>query len=66
MVEIVGLLGTEIGLRYHRQLIDALKSGDKAKCEALMDAHLEETIQEIQKKTKKFPGRTLGDPPGQN
>lgn len=60
MVDIVGLLGTEIGLRYHRKLIDALKSGDKALCESLMDAHLEETIQEVLKKTKKFPGKTLG------
>ena len=25
MVDIVGLLGTEIGLRYHRMLTDALK-----------------------------------------
>ena len=60
MVDIVELLGTEIGLRYHRQLIDALKSGDKVLCENLMDAHIEETIQEILKKTKKYPGRTLG------
>ena len=62
MVEIVGLLGTEIGLRYHRKLIDALKSGDKALCESLMDAHLDETIQEVLKKTRKHPGVTLGQP----
>lgn len=55
MVDIVGLLGTEIGLRYHRKLIDALKSGDKTLCENLMDAHLEETIQEVLKKTKQNP-----------
>lgn len=64
MVDIVDLLGTEIGLRYHRKLIDALKSGDKALCEALMDAHIEETIQEIQKKTAATAagssGRLLG------
>ncbi len=60
MVDIVKLLGTEMGLRYHRQLIDALKSGDKVLCETLMDAHIEETIQEILKKTKRFPGKTLG------
>jgi GntR family transcriptional repressor for pyruvate dehydrogenase complex len=58
MVDIVGLLGCEIGLRYHRKLIDALKSGDKGRCEALMDAHLEETIQAILKMTK---GDTVGD-----
>jgi len=62
MVDIVGLLGTEIGLRYHRKLIDALKSGDKSLCESLMDAHLDETIQEVLKKTKKHPDVTLGHP----
>ena len=60
MVNVVELLGTELGLRYHRQLIDALKSGDKALCESLMDAHIEETIQGILKKTKGYPGETLG------
>ena len=58
-VDIVELLGPELGLRYHRELIDALKSGDKALCESLMDAHIEETIQSILKKTKKYPGETL-------
>jgi GntR family transcriptional repressor for pyruvate dehydrogenase complex len=52
MTDIVELLGCEIGLRYHRQLIDALKSGNKEGCEALMDAHLEETIQAILRKRK--------------
>ena len=47
MVDIVDLLGCEIGLRYHRKLIDALKKNDKARCEALMDEHIEETIQAI-------------------
>ena len=60
MVDIVGLLGTEMGLRYHRKLIDALKTGDKARCEALMDDHIEETIQEILKKTKRLSGKVLG------
>jgi GntR family transcriptional regulator, transcriptional repressor for pyruvate dehydrogenase complex len=59
MVNVVELLGTELGLRYHRQLIDALKSGNKALCESLMDAHIEETIQSIKKKTKGYPGETL-------
>ena len=60
MVDIVGLLGTEMGLRYHRKLIDALKSGDKERCERLMDDHIEETIQEILKKTKRSPEKILG------
>lgn len=54
MVEIVRLLGTEMGLRYHRQLIDALKSGDKVLCEAMMEAHIEETIQKI-RNTERMP-----------
>lgn len=53
MVDIVDMLGCEIGLRYHRQLIEALKKGDKAECEALMDAHIEETIQAILHKKNK-------------
>ena len=60
MVDIVGLLGTEIGLHYHRKLIDALKSRDKALCEKLMDEHIEETIQKILKKTKRSPEKVLG------
>jgi len=58
MVEIVELLGTDLGLRYHRQLIDALKSGDKSLCESLMEAHIEETIQSILKRTKEIPRKT--------
>ena len=47
MVDIVRLLGSEMGLRYHRKLIDALKAGDKQACEDLMEAHIEVTIQAI-------------------
>ncbi len=50
MVDIVRLLGSEMGLKYHRKLIDALKSGDKAACEELMEAHIEVTIQNIHAK----------------
>jgi GntR family transcriptional repressor for pyruvate dehydrogenase complex len=50
MVEIVRLLGTELALQYHRQLIDALKTGDKALCESTMEVHIEETIKKIQNK----------------
>ena len=60
MVDVVDLLGTEIGLRYHRKLIDALKSGDQSLCENLMDAHIEETIQEIQKKTRVMSAEVSG------
>lgn len=60
MLDIVKLLGTEIGLRYHRQLIDALRARNKALCEQLMEAHIEETIQAILQKTQRHPGRRLG------
>lgn len=60
MVDIVGLLGTEMGLRYHRKLIDALKTGDKGLCEKLMEDHIEETIQGILQKTKRPAEKTLG------
>jgi GntR family transcriptional repressor for pyruvate dehydrogenase complex len=52
MVEIVQLLGTEMALRYHRQLIDVLKTGDKVLCESMMEAHIEETIQKIRKRNR--------------
>lgn len=61
MVEIVDLLGTDLGLRYHRQLIDALKTGDKALCESLMEAHIEETMQRITKRTEAAPRKKSGD-----
>ena len=51
MVDIVGLLGTEMGLRYHRMLIDAIRSGDKTLCERLMEEHIEETIVRVQQKS---------------
>lgn len=64
MVDVVDLLGTEMGLRYHRKLIDALKSGDRALCEDLMDAHIEETIQEVQRKTRITAAGSSGRLPG--
>ncbi len=47
MMDIVRLLGHRDGLTYHRALIDALKAGDKAKTEAIMEEHLDVTIQRI-------------------
>jgi GntR family transcriptional repressor for pyruvate dehydrogenase complex len=48
MIDVVHLLGRNIGLPYHRQIIDALKGKDKGVCEALMEEHIEETIRAIQ------------------
>lgn len=47
MVDIVDMLGCEIGLRYHRQLIDALRSKNKEACKKTMEAHIQETINAI-------------------
>lgn len=47
MVDIVKLLGHQIGIKYHREILDALKKGDKASCEALMDEHIDVTIRAI-------------------
>ena len=55
MLDVVGLLGTELGLRYHRQLIDAIQRGDKALCERLMEAHIEETIDRVRGKSAAPP-----------
>ena len=47
MVDIVEMLGCEQGVKYHRLLLEALKKGDKAECESLMDEHIENTIRSI-------------------
>ena len=48
MRDIVYLAG-RTGHVYHRQLIDALKNGTKAECEALMESHIERNIGVIRK-----------------
>ncbi|MDR1903631.1 MAG: FadR family transcriptional regulator [Treponema sp.] len=53
MTDIVNLLGRDLGLIYHRKLIDSLKKGDKDKSEALMEEHIEMTIQAIKKRGDK-------------
>jgi GntR family transcriptional repressor for pyruvate dehydrogenase complex len=47
MYDLVKQMGREIGPVYHRKIIDALKGGSKAECEALMEAHTEENIRVI-------------------
>lgn len=44
MVDVVAMIGCEIGLKYHRQLIDALRKKDKELCRKTMESHLQETI----------------------
>jgi GntR family transcriptional repressor for pyruvate dehydrogenase complex len=50
MEDIVRLLGRNIGLTYHKKIIEALKKGDKPKSEALMEEHIEKTIKALEKK----------------
>ncbi len=47
MDSIVSLIGCAIGIRYHRQLISALRMRDKDACERLMEEHLQATIDAI-------------------
>jgi DNA-binding GntR family transcriptional regulator len=48
MEDIVRMVGRDIGLTYHRKIIDALKKRDKAKSESLMEEHIEKTIRAVQ------------------
>ncbi|GHV39388.1 GntR family transcriptional regulator [Spirochaetia bacterium] len=47
MEDITHIQGIEFGLKYHRLLIDAIKNRDKARCEELMEEHIEKTIQKV-------------------
>jgi GntR family transcriptional repressor for pyruvate dehydrogenase complex len=49
MQDIVHLAG-RTGPAYHRKIIDALKTGTKEECEALMEAHIEKNIEVIRGK----------------
>jgi GntR family transcriptional repressor for pyruvate dehydrogenase complex len=49
MYDLASLIGREIAPASHRKILDALKGGSKAECEALMEAHLEENIAAIRK-----------------
>jgi GntR family transcriptional repressor for pyruvate dehydrogenase complex len=57
MNDLVHLLGRNIGLTWHRRIIDALKRGNKEECETLMEEHIEETIRAI--KRNGAPGDSL-------
>lgn len=47
MADIVDLLGCDIGLYYHKRILDALKARDKPACESEMEKHIDVTIQAI-------------------
>ena len=48
MADVVDLLGCEIGLKYHRLLIEALKKRDKGLCQRTMEEHLQKTIDALE------------------
>jgi GntR family transcriptional repressor for pyruvate dehydrogenase complex len=43
------IVGRENGPPYHRKIINALNTGNKAECEALMEEHIEKNIRAIRK-----------------
>lgn len=53
MRDIVHLAGRAKGPAFHRNIIDALKKGDKAACESLMEAHIESNIEVVRKLAEK-------------
>jgi GntR family transcriptional repressor for pyruvate dehydrogenase complex len=57
MYGIVDSLGTKDGLHYHRKILDAIEAGDGLRAEALMEEHVERTIQRL--KSKKGADRKL-------
>ncbi len=44
---IVAILGCGLGLKYHKEIIEALEKRDVGKCEKLMEGHIQETIDGI-------------------
>jgi GntR family transcriptional repressor for pyruvate dehydrogenase complex len=50
MYGIVDSLGTWDGLHYHRKILDAIKAGDGALAESLMEEHVERTIRRLKRK----------------
>jgi GntR family transcriptional repressor for pyruvate dehydrogenase complex len=47
MRDFIQLAGRRNGPDFHRRMIDALKKGDKAECESLMEAHIEGNIEAL-------------------
>ena len=47
MEEIVSIMGSANGLRYHKLLLEALKKHDKEAAEKIMEEHIQDTIDAI-------------------
>jgi len=54
MQDIVHLAG-RTGPKWHRRIIDALKHGNKAECESIMEEHIQKNIEVIQKNMSRQP-----------
>jgi GntR family transcriptional repressor for pyruvate dehydrogenase complex len=50
MEEIVHMLGTRDGLYYHHEILEALKARDGAKAAALMEEHVNRTVNRLKEK----------------
>ena len=53
MDNIVASLGVEDGLKYHRQILDAIKARDREKAMSLMEEHVDRTITRLRDYEKK-------------
>lgn len=47
MEHIVSIRGSAAGIRYHKQLLEALKAHDKTRAEQIMEEHIQDTIDAI-------------------
>ncbi len=55
MKDIVNIMGNKHALKYHQEIIDALRNGDKELCEAIMEKHIDDTIVGILEDQPKIP-----------
>lgn len=54
MQDIVGALGHEIGICYHRRLVESIESHNYELTKSIMAEHLTETIKDMQRSGKRF------------
>lgn len=47
MIDVVDMIGTERGIRFHRLLIEAIRTRNLSECTRLMESHIQETINAV-------------------
>ena len=52
MVEIIKIMGYAGGLYYHKQILSAIKEGDRKKAKEMMRKHIEETVISVKTERK--------------